>query len=181
MPTKKPGGATPSTSEHLDTGLDVQIRTKFAGQLSEILDDTYTLLVRTHVYHWNVKGPLFEPIHKLLEAQYEELFEATDKIAERVRQLGHKVPEGQGHFPRGLDIPATMPNEVAMVTDLMTRHEKVSRRLRETSTQADDDHDYVTQDIVNELLAFHEKSAWMLRSIVTRWPAESTVHAQAAE
>ena len=96
MPTKKPELA--SNVEHLDTGLDSKTRTKFAGQLSEILDDTYTLLVRTHVYHWNVKGPLFEPIHKLLEAQYEKLFEATDKIAERVRQLGHKVPSGQGHF-----------------------------------------------------------------------------------
>lgn len=166
-------------NEAVNTGLDDTTRTHFATVLSAILDDTYSLLVHTHVYHWNVRGPLFEPIHKLLEEQYEALFETTDKIAERVRQLGHRVPIGLKHFPRGIDMPREMPGEHAMIVDLLGKHEEVARKLRETSTDADDQHDYVTQDLVNANLAFHENAAWMLRSIVTRWPAAR--FAQAAE
>jgi starvation-inducible DNA-binding protein len=166
--------------EPINIGLDDRKRAHFSEALSAILDDTYSLLIHTHIYHWNVRGPLFEPIHKLLEQQYEALFAATDKIAERVRQLGHRVPEGLKHFPRGFDMPAEMPNEHEMIVDLVAKHEEVIRKLRKTSTEADDEHDYVTQDLVNEILAFHENAAWMLRSIVTRWPT-AVPHAQAAE
>lgn len=155
-------------SEQMDTGLSAEVRAKFAGELGEVLDDAYSLMVHTHVYHWNVRGRLFEPLHKLLQEHYEALFESVDEIAERVRQLGHQVPAGDVKFPSGLDIPMPMPGEEVMVADLLARHESVVRKLRPLSADADEERDFVTQDLVNELLAFHEKAAWMLRSILNR-------------
>ena len=157
-------------AEPVNTGLDDKVREHFAMALSKVLDDTYSLLVQTHLYHWNVRGPLFADIHKLLEEQYEALFESVDEVAERVRQLGFKVPGDVKQFPTGVQVPATMPGEESMIADLVKRHEAVTRTLRELSTDADDQHDYVTQDLVNGMLAFHEKAAWMLRSIITSWP-----------
>lgn len=161
-------GREAGPAEQMNTGLSPEIRERFSAALGDVLDDAYSLMVHTHVYHWNVRGRLFEPLHKLLQEHYEALFEAVDEIAERVRQLGHQVPFGNVKFPSGLDIPTPMPAELTMVEDLLARHETVVRKLRPLSTDADDEHDYVTQDLVNKLLAFHEKAAWMLRSIVNR-------------
>ena len=155
-------------SEQMDTGLSADVRARFAGDLGGVLDDAYSLMVHTHVYHWNVRGRLFEPLHKLLQEHYEALFEAVDEIAERVRQLGHQVPAGDVKFPSGLNIPVPMPGEETMVADLLNRHESVVRKLRPLSADADEERDFVTQDLVNKLLAFHEKAAWMLRSIINR-------------
>ena len=83
-----------ATTEPMDTGLSEKLRAHFELQLSGVLDDAYSLMVQTHVYHWNVRGPLFEPIHKLLQQHYETLFETADEIAERVRQLGFAAPVG---------------------------------------------------------------------------------------
>jgi starvation-inducible DNA-binding protein len=156
--------------EPVDTGLSDETRKTFAASLSQVLDDTYSLLVQTHLYHWNVRGPLFADIHKLLEEQYQALFESVDEVAERVRQLGYPVPGKMESFPTGVRVPASMPSEEAMIADLVSRHEGVTRKLRKLSTDADDQHDYVTQDLANEMLAFHEKAAWMLRSIISSWP-----------
>ena len=154
--------------EQMDTGLSTEVRARFSTALGEVLDDAYSLMVHTHVYHWNVRGRLFEPLHKLLQEHYEALFESVDEIAERVRQLGHQVPSGDVKFPSGLNIPSPMPGEEKMVADLLGRHEGVVRKLRPLSADADEEHDFVTQDLVNKLLAFHEKAAWMLRSILNR-------------
>ena len=156
--------------EPVNTGLDDKVREHFANALSKVLDETYSLLVQTHLYHWNVRGPLFADVHKLLEEQYQALFASVDEVAERVRQLGFKVPGNVASFPTGVQVPATMPSEEAMIADLVKRHEGAVRGLRTLSTDADDQHDYVTQDLVNGMLAFHEKAAWMLRSIITSWP-----------
>ena len=156
-------------AENIDTGLSEKLRTHFATELSGVLDDAYSLMVQTHLYHWNVRGPLFEPIHKLLQEHYEALFESVDEIAERVRQLGFPAPTGASSFPSGVSVPSVMPDEEAMLADLLGRHESVIKRLRPLSTDADDSKDYVTQDLINGLLAFHEKAAWMLRSIISTW------------
>ena len=158
-----------ATTEPMDTGLSEKLRTHFARELSGVLDDVYSLMVQTHVYHWNVRGPLFEPIHKLLQQHYEALFETADEIAERIRQLGFAVPLGVKSFPSGVAMPSTMPDEEAMLADLLGRHEANVRKLRPLSADADESQDYATQDLVNGMLAFHEKAAWMLRSILTTW------------
>lgn len=156
-------------AENIDTGLSEKLRTHFASELSGVLDDAYSLMVQTHLYHWNVRGPLFEPIHKLLQEHYEALFASVDEVAERIRQLGFPAPTGTSSFPSGVSVPSAMPEEEAMLADLLGRHESVIKRLRPLSEDADDNKDYVTQDLLNEMLAFHEKAAWMLRSTISTW------------
>ncbi len=158
-----------ATTEPMDTGLSEKLRAHFAQQLSGVLDDAYSLMVQTHVYHWNVRGPLFEPIHKLLQQHYETLFETADEIAERIRQLGFAAPQGVKTFPSGVKISATMPDEDEMLSDLLARHETTLRTLRPLSADAEENQDFATQDLINHMLAFHEKAAWMLRSILTSW------------
>ena len=169
-----------ATTEPMDTGLSEKLRAHFALQLSGVLDDAYSLMVQTHVYHWNVRGPLFEPIHKLLQQHYETLFETADEIAERVRQLGFAAPLGAKSFPSGVKIPAAMPDEDEMLADLLSRHEAALRKLRPLSADADENQDFATQDLLNHMLAFHEKAAWMLRSILTSGPGRQPVRAAKA-
>ena len=157
-------------SEPVKTGLPDEVRKEFAEALSGVLDDAYSLLVQTHLYHWNVRGPLFADLHKLMEEQYTALFESVDEVAERIRQLGYRAPISSTPFPSGARVQDPMPSEEKMVAELVDRHEIISRALRSLSTNADERHDYVTQDLANEMLAFHEKAAWMLRSIITTWP-----------
>jgi len=170
-----------ATTEPMDTGLSEKLRAHFAQQLSTVLDDAYSLMVQTHVYHWNVRGPLFEPIHKLLQQHYETLFETADEIAERIRQLGFAAPMGLKTFPSGVKIATIMPDEDEMLSDLLNRHEAALRKLRPLSADADENQDFATQDLLNSMLAFHEKAAWMLRSILTKWTgAESNRTVRAA-
>ncbi len=168
-----------ATTEPMDTGLSEKLRAHFAQQLSSVLDDAYSLMAQTHVYHWNVRGPLFEPIHKLLQQHYETLFETADEIAERVRQLGFAAPVGIKNFPSGVKIPDVMPDEDEMLKDLLARHEAALRKLRPLSADADENQDFATQDLINHMLAFHEKAAWMLRSIVTTWQGRQSRAAKA--
>jgi len=158
----KPGIDAPQT------GLAPETERRFAEQLSVALADTYVLLVKTHVFHWNVVGPLFKPLHELLEEHYKNLFEAADEIAERIRALGQPTPVTFADLlPR-----ATIAEEKGLrsaegiVVQLVKDHERVARDLRELATEADDAHDHVTHDLLTERLAFHEKAIWMLRSMV---------------
>lgn len=154
----------------LHTGLEPAARDDIAGRLGRILDHTYSLLVRTHLYHWNVRGPLFEPLHVLLEEHYKALFESTDEIAERIRQLGHRAPAtSQGSFPSGVDLQDLQRQARDMVADLLAQHESACRELREAGISADDAGDLVTTDLLSEKLAFHEKAAWMLRAMLEGW------------
>jgi starvation-inducible DNA-binding protein len=166
----KEGLMREDNSEPVKTGLPDDIRRHFAEMLSGVLDDTYSLLVQTHLYHWNVRGPLFADLHKLMEEQYVALFESVDEVAERIRQLGFRAPLSTKTFPSSVRVSDPMPTEEKMVADLVERHEGVARNLRALSAESDERHDYVTQDLANEMLAFHEKAAWMLRSIITTWP-----------
>ncbi len=153
--------------EKIDTGLDAAYRKKMAGQLSSILAATYQLTIKSHVYHWNVVGPLFKPLHDLTEEHYGELFEATDVIAERIRALGHLAPvefaDAKKFAPTGKAVDHG--SALSMIEDLIETHEGAVRTMREAAADAGDADDVVTEDMLTQRLTFHEKALWMLRSI----------------
>ena len=148
----------------VDTGVrDVK---PVASSLSQALADTYRLVFKTHAYHWNVEGPLFFSVHNLTDAQYADMFDAADEIAERIRALGQLTPF------RLTDIIAasvvqdaeSLPNAVAIVEDLAKDHEMVAKRMHALIELADKHKDPVTVDLITRRCAFHEKAAWMLRA-----------------
>jgi starvation-inducible DNA-binding protein len=151
-----------------DTGLDSAYRKKMASSLSHILAATYRMTIKSHLYHWNVVGPLFKPLHDLTEAHYGALFAATDIIAERIRALGHTAPVAHGEVPdfapKAGDVRNT--SAIAMVTDLIAEHEQAVRDMRDAAGKADDAGDVVTADMLTARLTFHEKALWMLRAII---------------
>lgn len=154
--------AKPRT-ESIGIGLTSEQRDEVAASLQEILGATYRLLVKTHVHHWNVVGPLFHPIHLMTEAQYEDLFAATDTLAERIRALGHPTAP-----PR---ITTEKPTVTAMsvdqiVADLVADNEAVVRAMRDAAEAADEARDHVTHDLLVARMTVHEKAIWMLRAVV---------------
>ena len=156
--------------EHLETGLTDAYRTKMSASLSDILADTYRLTIKSHVYHWNVVGPLFRSIHELTEEHYGALFAATDIIAERIRALGHIAPVKPGSAanfaPKAGDIAELSAD--AMVHDLISDHEAAVRAIRSAAEKAGNAGDVVTEDMLTARSAFHEKAIWMLRAIVAK-------------
>ena len=153
--------------EHPDTG--IEDRKRLANGLSGLLADTFVLLIKTQAYHWNVVGPLFVSIHELTEKHHEDLFEAADDLAERIRALGYPAPSSMQEL-----IPLTCiredtgnPTAEAMIANLMRDHESVVQRLRETTETAEELHDHVTADMLTERMDFHEQAIWMLRAIIS--------------
>ena len=150
--------------ETIKTG--VQTAKTIAKALGEALADTYRLVFKTHAYHWNVEGPLFHPIHKLTEEQYENLFAAADVIAERIRALGQLTPARLSDVIDSSVIKdaAKLPSAGEMVEDLASDHAAVARRMHELIKLADEHDDPVTADMITARSAFHEQAAWMLRA-----------------
>jgi starvation-inducible DNA-binding protein len=138
-----------------------------AEGLADVLADTYRLTFKTHAYHWNVEGPLFFGIHNLTEAQYEEMFAAADELAERIRALGRLAPMTMKEIfdLSVIQDSAKPPAARDMVEDLASDHERVAHRLHALIKIAEDNRDPVTADLATQRSAFHEKAAWMLRSI----------------
>lgn len=155
-------------NENPNTGLDQGKRSKLAEDLGKVLGDTYTLLVKTHVYHWNVVGPVFLPLHELTEEHYKDLFKATDEIAERIRALGHLTPLSFEMLESMTKIEEETTKRSAqdMVKQLAADHEEMTRRIRRITAHAAETEDFVTHDLLNSRLAFHEKAIWMLKAIV---------------
>lgn len=153
--------------ESLKTGLDAKVRKKIAGKLSTVLADTILLQIKTQVYHWNVVGPLFKPLHELTEEHYNNLFAAADEIAERIRMLGHPAPQSFSDLmPRAeIDEESHRRSALEMVEQLVADHEKIVQNMRDTARQAEEAGDFATHDLLTGRLAFHEKAIWMLRSI----------------
>lgn len=156
-------------SENVKTGLDENYRDEMSQKLSDVLAAAYSLTIKSQIYHWNVVGPLFKPIHEITEEHYNDLFAAIDVIAERIRSLGHLAPNQQK-----LVAAMTEENETGdkiipqkMIEDLISSHEKIARMMREAAGNAADASDMVTEDMLTERLAFHEQAIWMLRAIVT--------------
>jgi len=160
---------SPETSQDsLQTGLKADYRKAISADLSEILAATYRLTIKSHVYHWNVVGPIFKPIHDLTEEHYNALFAASDVIAERIRALGHLAPVSFGmtksFAPTKSDVDHASAHD--MVLDLIAEHEQAVRAMRAAAAKAGESDDMVTEDMLTARLTFHEKALWMLRAII---------------
>jgi len=138
-----------------------------AEGLSDVLADTYRLTLKSHIYHWNVEGPLFFSLHNLTEEQYQNMFAAADELAERIRALGHLTPgKINGVLSDSIvDDLGQMPSAGEMCKDLEQDHMNLAHRLHALVELAEERKDMVTGDLATERAAFHEKAAWMLRAL----------------
>ncbi|MEM8619175.1 MAG: Dps family protein [Actinomycetota bacterium] len=152
----------------IDIGISEAERTAIADELSKVLADTYTLYLKTHNYHWNVTGPMFNTLHLMFEEQYNELWVAVDLLAERMRSLGEFAPGSYSAFAEltSIDEATSVPSAEDMIRDLVRGHEAVARTARGAFTTADKANDQPTADLLTQRLEVHEKTAWMLRSMV---------------
>jgi len=152
----------------IDIGISEQARIEIADGLSRLLADTYSLYLKTHNYHWNVTGPMFNTLHLMFELQYNELWIAVDLIAERIRSLGAFAPGSYSAFSALSSIPEAdgVPSAEQMLADLVSGHEAVTRTARSVFPLADAANDESTADVVTQRLQVHEKTAWMLRSML---------------
>ena len=153
----------------INIGISDADRAAIAGGLSQLLADTYTLYLTTHNFHWNVTGPMFNTLHAMFMVQYTELWNAVDPIAERIRALGHAAPGSYvqfGELASIKDAPSTPPKAMEMVRILVQGHEAVAKTARRIFPVADEAGDQPTADLLTQRLDVHEKTAWMLRSLL---------------
>jgi starvation-inducible DNA-binding protein len=152
----------------LNTGISQENREAIAAGLSRLLADSYTLYLKTHNYHWNVTGPLFNTLHQMFEEQYTELATAVDEIAERIRALGVRAPGSYAEFSALTAVAEGDGTESAedMIRQLALGQETVVRTAREAFPAADSAHDEPTADLLTQRMQIHEKNAWMLRSML---------------
>ena len=160
------GGAKPKV-EAINTGLQNKDTKVIAEALGNALADTFTLYLKTLGVHWNVVGPQFYSIHKLTEAQYEDLAAAVDVLAERIRALGHLTPAAFGDYTRRsvVDSKSTIETPDKMLEALIMDNEAIALRLREAVKAADDAEDVFTADMLTTRIGQHEENGWMLRSM----------------
>lgn len=166
---KKKAAAAAAAGPAIQIGLSAADRGAIAGGLSRLLADTYTLYLTTHNFHWNVTGPMFNSLHAMFMAQYTELWNAVDPIAERIRSLGHAAPGSYAQYAQLAsvpDAPAQPPKAMEMVRILMEGHEAVARTARSVFPLADQAGDEPTADLLTQRLTVHEQQAWMLRSLL---------------
>ncbi|WP_339871662.1 Dps family protein [uncultured Brevundimonas sp.] len=150
----------------IDTGLTKTERTDVARELTKVLADSFAVYLKTHGYHWNVRGPEFFSLHTLLEQQYREIWEALDTIAERIRALGEFAPQGYATFANLTSIKDgdAEQDAPAMLKELMKDHETLIATARSALKAAEGEGDDVSVDLLTVRLAEHEKAAWMLRA-----------------
>jgi starvation-inducible DNA-binding protein len=176
MATRDAPSSGEQSSAPVKTGLPSTDRQQLAGAVGKALAETYVLYTKTQAVHWNVVGPLFYTLHKLTEAQYEDLAEAIDELAERIRALDAPAPGSFGEFLELSDIRETREKQTAeqAVMMLCADHETAARTFREATRQATECEDVVTADLLTERMAVHEKAAWMLRAMVQESAVERT-------
>lgn len=152
----------------LDIGITTEDRAQIVSGLSRLLADTYTLYLKTHNFHWNVTGPMFNTLHLMFEGQYTELALAVDLIAERIRSLGFPAPATYSDFAQLTSIPETpgVPKAEEMIRLLVEGQEAVTRTARSIFPVVDAAHDEPTADLLTQRMQIHEKNAWMLRSLL---------------
>ena len=152
----------------IDIGIDAAQRELIAGGLSRVLADTYTLYLKTHNFHWNVTGPMFQTLHLMFETQYNELALAVDLVAERIRALGFPAPGTYREFAALSAIKEEdgIPKAQNMIRRLVEGHETVARTARDVFRAADGASDQPTGDLLTQRMQVHEKTAWMLRSLL---------------
>lgn len=152
----------------INTGIPEKDRQEIADGLSKLLAESYSLYLKTHNYHWNVTGPMFQTLHTMFETQYTELALAVDLIAERIRSLGQYAPGGYEEFSKLSGVKDAKKGAGAhdMIRDLVTSHETVIRTARSLFPAAERGADQVTLDLLTTRMETHEKTAWMLRSLL---------------
>ena len=152
----------------IDIGIPEAQRLQIAEGLGCVLADSTVLYAKTHGFHWNVTGPMFNTLHLMFMEQYTELWNALDLIAERIRALGLPAPYGGATYAGLSSIPETegVPAALAMVRELVEGHEAVARTIRTVFTIANDANDQPSADLLTQRLQIHEKTAWMLRSLL---------------
>jgi starvation-inducible DNA-binding protein len=154
--------------EKIDIGIAEGERRAIAEGLSHLLADTYTLYLKTHNFHWNVTGPMFNTLHLMFEQQYTELAQAVDLIAERIRALGFPAPGSYGQYAKLSSIKEEegVPAANEMIRQLVAGQEAVVRTARKAFPTVDKANDEPTADLLTQRMQVHEKNAWMLRSLL---------------
>ena len=152
----------------IDIGIPEADRVAISTDLGRVLADTYTLYLKTHNYHWNVTGPMFNTLHLMFEEQYNELWVAVDLLAERIRSLGAFAPGSSAQFAALTSITEAdgVPTAEQMLADLVAGHEAVVRTARTVFATAEAAGDQSTADLLTQRIQIHEKTAWMLRSML---------------
>ncbi len=152
----------------IDIGIGEKDRTEVAESLKSVLADTYTLYLKTHHFHWNVTGPMFNTLHLMFETQYNELWITVDEIAERIRSLGVYSPGTYSQFAQLTSIKENedVPSANDMIRELVEGHETCARTARSVMPTASKAEDEATVDLLTQRLTYHEKTAWMLRSLL---------------
>ena len=152
----------------IDIGIPDAQRQAIAQGLSRVLADTYTRYLKTHNFHWNVEGPMFNTLHLMFETQYTELALAVDLIAERIRALGFPAPGSYRDFAElsSVEDAGGRPTAVDMIAQLAKDQETVVRTARGVFALADEANDQPTADLLTQRMQVHEKTAWMLRAML---------------
>ena len=170
MATKKPQAVVEKFQSvaKIDIGISEKDRAKITQGLSGLLADSYTLYLMTHNFHWNVKGPMFTSLHTMFMAQYTEQWNALDQIAERIRALGYPAPGTYKEFVKLASIKEIdgVPKAMEMVSHLVNAHEATARTALALFEVVDKASDEPTADLLTQRLDVHEKTAWMLRSLL---------------
>lgn len=152
----------------IDIGLSDKERKAIAEGLARVLADTYSLYLKTHNFHWNVTGPMFQTLHLLFMDLYNEQWMAVDLIAERIRALGFPAPGSYAEFAKLTSIKESKPSPSAreMIVQLIEGQEAVIRTARKLFPEAEKANDQPTCDLLTQRMQIHEKNAWMLRSLI---------------
>ncbi|MEZ0236490.1 MAG: Dps family protein [Methylophilaceae bacterium] len=155
-------------NQEIDIGISPEDRKDIADGLSRLLADTYTVYLRTHNFHWNVTGPMFQTLHLMFMTQYNELWTATDLIAERIRALGFPAPGTYSAFGKLTSIKEVdgVPKAHDMIRLLVEGNEAVARTARAIFPIVEKANDQPTADLLTQRMQVHEKTAWMLRSLL---------------
>lgn len=153
----------------IDIGISQDNRKQIADGLGRVLADSYTLYIKTHNFHWNVTGPMSNTLHTMFEEEYTELATAVDEIAERIRALGANAPGSYKAFAEltSIEEETGFPAAEEMIRQLVKGHETVARTAREVFPLAEQGGDEPTADLLTQRMQVHEKTAWMLRSLLT--------------
>ena len=159
-----------TTAPQIDIGIPASERKQIADGLSRLLADSYTLYLKTHNFHWNVTGPMFQTLHLMFQAQYEELALAVDLVAERIRALGFPAPGSYKAYARLSSIEETdgVPSADEMIRQLVSGQEAVARTARSIFPVVEKANDQPTADLLTQRMNTHEKNAWMLRSLLEK-------------
>ncbi len=152
----------------VNIGIEESARLEIAKGLSQVLSESYVLYLKTHGFHWNVTGPMFQTLHTLFETQYNELSLAVDEIAERIRAIGEFAPGSFAQFTNqsGIAEATDVPEAKEMIAQLLEGHEAIAASARQVVPVSEDAHDQASADLLIQRIQAHEKTAWMLRSLL---------------